>query len=67
MAKPIEIGLVLGGEDARRFHKYMEDPKITKEGRNLIREAIKIAKKEKRLSDFSLRMFVQSSAHRRLI
>jgi hypothetical protein len=47
MAKPIEIGLVLGGEDARRFHKYMEDPKITKEGRNLIREAIKIAKKEK--------------------
>jgi len=25
----------------------MEDPKITKEGRKLIREAIKIAKKEK--------------------
>ena len=46
MAKPIEIGLVLEGEDARRFHKYMED-RITKEGRNLIREAIKIAKKEK--------------------
>jgi len=47
MAKPIEIGLVLEGEDARRFHKYTEDPRITKEGRNLIREAIKIAKKEK--------------------
>jgi hypothetical protein len=47
MAKPIEIGLVLEGDDARRFHKYMEDPKITKEGRKLIREAIKIAKKEK--------------------
>jgi hypothetical protein len=41
------IGLVLEGEDARRFHKYMENPKITKEGRNLIREAIKIAKNEK--------------------
>ncbi|GAB6286583.1 MAG: hypothetical protein STSR0009_27840 [Methanoregula sp.] len=47
MAKPIEIGLVLEGEDARRFLKYMENPKITKEGRELIREAIKIAKKEK--------------------
>jgi hypothetical protein len=47
MAKPIEIGLVLEGDDARRFHKYMENPKITKEGRELIREAIKIAKKEK--------------------
>lgn len=46
MAKPIEIGLVLAGDDARRFHKYMENPKITKEGRELIREAIKIAKKE---------------------
>jgi len=47
MAKPIEIGLVLEGDDARRFHKYMENPQITKEGRELIREAIKIAKKEK--------------------
>jgi len=47
MAKPIEIGLVLEGDDARRFHKYMEKPQITKEGRELIREAIKIAKKEK--------------------
>jgi hypothetical protein len=46
MAKPIEIGLVLEGDDARRFHKYMENPKITHEGRELIREAIKIAKKE---------------------
>jgi len=31
MAKPIEIGLVLEGDDARRFHKYMENPQITKE------------------------------------
>lgn|GEM_PF-2577955 len=47
MAKPIEIGPVLEEDDARRFHKYMENPKITKEGCNLIREAIKIAKSEK--------------------
>ena len=47
MAKPIEIGLVLEGDDARRFHEYMQNPKITTEGRNLIREAIKIAKSEK--------------------
>jgi len=32
---------------SRLLHKYMENPRITKEGRNLIREAIKIAKKEK--------------------
>ena len=47
MAEPIETGLVLEGEDAWRFHKYMENPKITKGGQSLIREAIKIAKKEK--------------------
>jgi hypothetical protein len=47
MAKPIEIGLVLEGDDARRFHKYMEDPTIKKEGRELIRKAIEIAKSEK--------------------
>jgi hypothetical protein len=47
LAKPIEIGLLLEGDDAKRFHKYMENPKITQEGRELIREAIKIAKKEK--------------------
>jgi len=47
MAKPIEIGLVLEGDDARRFHKYMDDPKITEEGRELIKKAIEIAKAEK--------------------
>ncbi len=29
MAKPIELGLVLEGEDARRFHEYMEQPTYT--------------------------------------
>ncbi|MEN6519515.1 MAG: hypothetical protein ABFC38_15320 [Methanospirillum sp.] len=46
MAKPIEIGLELHGQDARRFHEYMEQPTITNEGRALIREALKRASKE---------------------
>jgi hypothetical protein len=46
MAKPIEIGLELRGQDARRFHKYMEEPTITEEGRELIREALRRASKE---------------------
>jgi len=53
MAKPIEIGLVLEGKDARRFLKYLENPKITKEGRELIREAIKIAKKKNSMPELS--------------
>lgn len=43
MAKPIVIGLELHGEDARRFHKYIEKPTITEEGRQLIREAVRRA------------------------
>jgi len=39
MAKPIDIGLVLEGEDARAFQKYLEHPTFTREGLNLIREA----------------------------
>jgi hypothetical protein len=44
MAKPIEIGLVLEGDDAKRFQNYMENPTITEKGRGLIREAIRMAK-----------------------
>jgi hypothetical protein len=42
------LGLVLTGEDARRFHEYMEDPSptFTKEGRKLIREAQKLYERE---------------------
>jgi len=44
MAKPIEFGLVLKDEDARRFHKYMEHPTYTQEGKNMILRAAKRAK-----------------------
>ena len=39
MAKPIEIGLVLEGEDAKAFQKYLEHPTFTRECLDLIREA----------------------------
>jgi hypothetical protein len=39
MAKPIEIGLVLEGEDAMAFRHYLEHPTFTREGLNLMREA----------------------------
>jgi hypothetical protein len=40
MAKPIEIGLVLEGEDATAFQHYLEHPTFTREGLNLMREAM---------------------------
>jgi len=39
VAKPIEIGLVLEGEDAKMFQHYLEYPTFTREGLNLMREA----------------------------
>jgi len=47
MAKPIELGLVLDGEDAREFHRYMENPSRydTPEGRELARRAAHLARK----------------------
>jgi hypothetical protein len=39
MAKPIELGLVLEGEDARRFQRYLDHPTDTDDGRELIRDA----------------------------
>jgi hypothetical protein len=47
MAKPIELGLVLEGEDAREFHRYMENPSHydTPEGRELARRAAHLARK----------------------
>ncbi|MCX6700223.1 MAG: hypothetical protein NTV68_09880 [Methanomicrobiales archaeon] len=47
MAKPIELGLELTGEDALRFHQYMEHPTIPDRGMALIREAVRQSNKEK--------------------
>ena len=44
MAEPIELGLVLEGEDARRFQRYLDHPTDTDDGRELIREAAILAR-----------------------
>jgi hypothetical protein len=45
MAKPIELGLELEGEDAARFQHYIENPTFSDEGRKLIHEAEELAEK----------------------
>ncbi|MDO9323406.1 MAG: hypothetical protein Q7T80_00430 [Methanoregula sp.] len=47
MAKPIELGLVLEGEDARAIHKYMENSSQhdTPAGRELARRAVYLAER----------------------
>lgn len=44
MAKPIELGLVLEGEDARAFRTYLQNPEDTEDGRKLLAKAAHIAK-----------------------
>jgi hypothetical protein len=39
MAKPIELGLVLDGNDALAFHRYIHNPTDTPDGRKLLMEA----------------------------
>ena len=43
MAKPIDLGLTLEGEDARCFHEYMERPTYIDAARELIRSAAREA------------------------
>ena len=38
MARPIELGLVLEGDDARDFDEYMANPTFTEKGLALIRD-----------------------------
>ena len=42
MAKPIRLGLVLEGEDAREFEENMRNPKVTEEQLAFFREAIRV-------------------------
>lgn len=39
MAKAIELGLKLKGEDARRFERYLEHNDLSARGQFLVREA----------------------------
>ncbi len=48
MSRPIKLGLVLEGEDAARFEKYLSDPgDITPEGKKLLIEAARLARKRR--------------------
>jgi hypothetical protein len=44
MARPIELGLILEGEDAEEFWKDRIDPKVTKEEIGLFKDAMRISK-----------------------
>jgi hypothetical protein len=44
MAHPIELGLVLEGEDARDFLEDLKNPKATKEQIEMFKEAIRLYK-----------------------
>ncbi|MEI6103524.1 MAG: hypothetical protein WCP70_06225 [Methanothrix sp.] len=44
MAHPIELGLVLEGEDAKEFLEDLKNPKATKEQIEMFKEAIKLYK-----------------------
>jgi hypothetical protein len=46
--KPIELCLELNGDDAVQFNKYMENLEDdTPEGRELMRDAVKLADRER--------------------
>jgi hypothetical protein len=44
MARPIELGLILEGEDAKEFWKNEKNPKVTKEQIEMFKEAKRIYK-----------------------
>ncbi len=44
MAKPIELGLVLEGDDAKRFWENRKNPKVTREQIEMFKEAKRIYK-----------------------
>ncbi len=45
IAKPIELGLILEGEDAKEFWEDEKNPKVTKEQIEMFKEAMSIYKK----------------------
>jgi len=46
MAKPIELGLILEGEDAIKFWEDRKNPKVTDEQIELFKEAMRIYKND---------------------
>ena len=48
MAKPIRLGLVLEGDDAREFEENMRNPKVTEERVAFFREARRVYESQRR-------------------
>ena len=46
MSQPIELGLVLEGQDALDFHEYCENPTISQYGLEAVREALRRIEEE---------------------
>jgi len=47
MAKPLELGMELTGDDARRFHQYMETyEELPPRGRKLILDAVRLTEQK---------------------
>jgi hypothetical protein len=44
VAKPIELGLYLEGEDAIEFNRYLSSPDETEDGRRMIGRAVHISR-----------------------
>jgi len=42
MARPIELGLILEGEDAREFVEDLRHPKVSEKKRNILKKAQEI-------------------------
>jgi hypothetical protein len=53
MAKPIELGLVLEGEDAERFFEYDENPEVSNELIAMFIEGKEIYEQNKRKLEFA--------------
>jgi hypothetical protein len=47
MAKPIELGLVLEGEDAKEFFRNEKNPEVSKEIIGLFKRGMKIYEKNR--------------------
>lgn len=44
MAKKIELGLILEGEDARDFHLHSDDPKYPPQGMKMLKRAYELSR-----------------------
>ena len=44
MAKKIELGLELSGQDAKDFHEYIKNPTYPPRGKQMLKRALELSK-----------------------